>query len=147
MTRMYFDSAYLVKVYVGDPDSDKVRKLVASTATVYSSALCLAEFACAVLRIRRETSVSASEAAEARLAFLSHIRVGLVTLVPISESILYSVQTLVETLPTNLFLRAGDAIHLASAQHEGFAEIWTNDRHMLKAAPHFGLAGRSVQKL
>jgi predicted nucleic acid-binding protein len=41
-------------------------------------------------------------------------------------------------------LRAGDAIHLASARHEGFSEIWTNDRHMLKAASHFGLAGRSV---
>jgi predicted nucleic acid-binding protein len=139
---MYFD--YLVKIYVGDPDSVKVRKLTTSTATVYSSALCLAEFACAVLRVRREASVTASEAAEARLAFLSHISVGLVTLVPISESILYSVQAVVETLPTNLFLRAGDAIHLASARHEGFSEIWTNDRHMLKAAFHFGLAGRSV---
>jgi predicted nucleic acid-binding protein len=141
---MYFDSAYLVKIYVGDPDSDKVRKLATRTATVYSSALCLAEFACAVLRVRREASVSTSEAAEARLAFLSHIKVGLVTLVPISERILYSVQAFVETLPTNLFLPAGDAIHLASAHHEGFSEIWTNDRHMLKAAPHFGIAGRSI---
>ena len=147
MTRMYFDSAYLVKVYVGDPDSDEVRRLATSTTTVYSSALCLAEFACAMLRIRREKSVSANEAAKARLAFLSHIRVGLVTLVPISEGILYSVQTFVETMPTNLFLRAGDAVHLASAQLEGFSEVWSNDRHMLKAAPHFGLAGRSVQNL
>jgi predicted nucleic acid-binding protein len=144
LTRLYFDSAYLVKIYIGDADSDKVRKLVTSTETVCSSALCLAEFACAVLRVRREISVSVSEAAEARLAFLSHIRAGLVTLVPISESILYSVQAVVETLPTTLFLRAGDAIHLASAEREGFSEIWTNDRHMLKAASHFGLTGRSV---
>ena len=141
---MYFDSAYLVKIYVDDADSGRVRKLVTRTATLYSSALCLAEFACAVLRVRREASVRPSEAAEARLAFSSHIRAGLVTLVPISQSILYSVQAVVETLPTNLFLRAGDAIHLASAQHEGFSEIWTNDRHMLRAAWHFGLTGRSV---
>jgi predicted nucleic acid-binding protein len=144
LTRRYFDSAYLVKVYVGDPDSDEVRKLATSTTTVYSSALCLAEFACAMLRVRRERRVSANQAAEARLAFLSHIKVGLVTLVPVSESLLYSVQAFVETMPTNLFLRAGDAVHLASAQQEGFAEIWSNDRHMLKAASHFGLAGRSV---
>lgn len=141
---MYFDSAYLVKVYVADPDSDRVRKLATSTATVYSSALCMAEFACAMLRVQREKSVSANQAADARVAFLSHIRVGLITLVPVSEGILHSVQAFVETMPTNLFLRVGDAIHLASAHHEGFAEIWSNDRHMLKAAPHFGITGRSI---
>ena len=147
MTRMYFDSAYLVKGYVGDPDSDKVRKLSTPTTKVYSSALCLAEFACAVLRLQREKFLTASQAAGARLAFLSNIREGLITLIPISEAILFSVQAFVETMPTNLFLRAGDAVHLASAQREGFAEIWSNDRHMLKAAAHFGLVGRSVQKI
>jgi predicted nucleic acid-binding protein len=144
---MYFDSAYLLKGYVGDPDSEKVRKLSTPTTRVYSSAVCLAEFACAALRLQRERFLTASQAAAARLAFMSNIREGLITLVPISEGILYSVQAFVETMPTNLFLRAGDAIHLASARHEGFSEIWTNDRHMLKAAPHFGLAGRSVQNL
>ena len=34
--------------------------------------------------------------------------------------------------------------HLVTAADSGFTEIWTNDRHMLAAAPHFGLAGRSV---
>jgi len=37
-----------------------------------------------------------------------------------------------------------DAIHLVTAADTGFTEIWTNDRHMLTAAPHFGLVGRSV---
>jgi hypothetical protein len=37
-----------------------------------------------------------------------------------------------------------DALHLVTAADSGFVEVWTNDRHMLAAAPHFGLVGRSV---
>lgn len=43
-----------------------------------------------------------------------------------------------------LYIRTLDALHLVSAADSGFGEILTNDRHMLAAAPHFGLAGRSV---
>jgi hypothetical protein len=39
---------------------------------------------------------------------------------------------------------AGDAIHVTTAQDLSEREIWTNDRHMLGAATHFGLVGRSV---
>jgi predicted nucleic acid-binding protein len=42
-------------------------------------------------------------------------------------------------------LRAGDAIHIVSAVEAGFNEIWTNDRHLLAAAAHFGLKGRCVR--
>jgi predicted nucleic acid-binding protein len=51
---------------------------------------------------------------------------------------------LIQGFPPGVPLRAGDAIHLASALDVGEPEIWTNDRHLLKAATHFGLAGRSV---
>jgi predicted nucleic acid-binding protein len=41
-------------------------------------------------------------------------------------------------------LRAGDAIHIATALEVGEPEIWTNDRHLLAAAAHFGIVGRSA---
>jgi len=47
-------------------------------------------------------------------------------------------------LPRSLYLRAGDAVHLAAAQSAGFSEIWSNDRRVLEAAPAFGLTGKSV---
>ena len=144
---VYFDSAYLVKCYLSDPDSEQVRKVFIRAGTVSSSALCLAEVACAAHRAVREKSITAAQAADVRLVFASHIRGGIIVLIPVSDAILDAVQSFVATLPPNTFLRAGDAVHLASAQLEGFAEIWSNDRHMLKAASHFGLAGRSVQKL
>lgn len=47
-------------------------------------------------------------------------------------------------LPRTQFLRAGDALHLACAQAHGFQDVYSNDRHMLGAAPHFQLAGVNV---
>ncbi|HEY6732966.1 MAG TPA: hypothetical protein VI256_04100, partial [Roseiarcus sp.] len=46
--------------------------------------------------------------------------------------------------PADVPLRAGDAIHTATALESGETEIWTNDRHLLAAVAHFGLAGRSA---
>jgi predicted nucleic acid-binding protein len=46
--------------------------------------------------------------------------------------------------PADVPLRAGDAIHTATALETGETEIWTNDRHLLAAVAHFGLAGRSA---
>lgn len=43
-----------------------------------------------------------------------------------------------------VFLRAADALHLASAVAQGFEEIYTHDRHMLAAAAAFGLQARDV---
>ncbi|MCA1586918.1 MAG: PIN domain-containing protein [Acidobacteria bacterium] len=47
-------------------------------------------------------------------------------------------------MPSTVFLRAGDALHLACAKEHGFQEVYTNDRHMLKAARHFHLTGVNV---
>ena len=40
-------------------------------------------------------------------------------------------------LPSTVFVRSGDALHLACAEEHGFQEVYTNDRHMLQAAKHF----------
>ncbi len=47
-------------------------------------------------------------------------------------------------IPGTVFLRSGDALHLACAEEHGFQEVYTNDRHMLQAARHFQLTGVNV---
>jgi hypothetical protein len=47
-------------------------------------------------------------------------------------------------LPRTVFVRSGDALHLACAEEHGFQEIYTNDRHMLQAAKHFHVTGVNV---
>ena len=67
-------------------------------------------------------------------------------LVPVTDLILHRVEVLTRSLPSRAFLRAGDAIHIVSAMDAGFREVWTNDRHLLAAATHHGLKGRSVYR-
>ena len=75
---------------------------------------------------------------------MEDIQNGVWVLFPVSQYLLYQVESLTRTLPTAAYLRAGDAIHLVTAADAGFTEIWSNDRHLLAAARHFGLEGRSA---
>jgi len=142
--RLYFDSAYVAKCYLREPDGKKVRKLAMSAAGLYSSAWCIAELACVFQRQIREGRLGREEAAKWRATFIRDIRNGVWILFPVSQRLLYRVEALASGLPPQVYLRAGDMIHLASAMEAGFTEIWSNDRHLLAAAPHFGLEGRSV---
>jgi hypothetical protein len=63
---------------------------------------------------------------------------------PVTESLLRKTAMLMRSPPPDVPLRAGDAIHTATALETGETEIWTNDRHLLAAVAHFGLAGRSA---
>lgn len=92
----------------------------------------------------REGRLTAVYAAEVIHNFRDDLANDIWTLLPLSTALLRQVDVEMSKLPAHLSLRAGDAIHLVSALDAGFTEIWTNDRHMLAAAPHFGLTGRSV---
>ena len=144
MSGAYFDSAYVAKCYLNEPDSTMVRALARSSEGVTSSALCIAELACTVHRKIREGTLSPLEALTLRQYFMSHIASEIWLLIPISNRILRQVELLTRSLPQTMPLRALDAIHIASAIDEAFAEIWTNDHRLLAAAAHFGLKGRQV---
>lgn len=140
----YFDSAYVAKCCLNDPDSERVRDLVRSPVPLYSSALCIPEVTCAVHRRYREGQLSRKQAQDLTAAFRSQVELGTWTLVPLSESLLWEVHEALRTLKNTVFIRSGDATHLVSARAAGFTQIWTNDRHMLEAARHFQLVGRSA---
>jgi len=142
--RLYFDAAYVAKCYINEPDSKSVRKLGSGAEGLYSSALSVAELSCVFHRHVREGPLTERQAAELRGVFLKDLRDGVWVLLPVSENLLYRVEARVGSFPRSVPLRAGDAIHLVTAQEAGFPEIWTNDRHMLAAARYFGLTGRSV---
>lgn len=140
----YFDSAYIVKCYLNDPDSERVRDLVRMPVPLYSSALCIPEVTCAIHRRYRENQLTRKLALEATAAFRSHVEAGTWTLIPLSESLLWDVHETLRGLGSAVFIRSADAIHLVSARSAGFTEFWTSDRHMLEAARHFKLKGRSA---
>jgi predicted nucleic acid-binding protein len=141
---LYFDTAYVAKCYLNENDSGPVRELAFSADGLYSSAWCIAELACVFQRYIRESQLTRAQATRLRDFFLADVQDGIWSLVPISERFLFRVEALIRGLHHSVYLRAGDAVHLAAAQSAGFTEIWSNDRHLLKAAPAFGLTGKSV---
>lgn len=110
--------------------------------TLHSSEGCLAEVACSLHRQVREKMLIGREAAAIRKVFWDQVAAGVWVLTPVTRELLEEVDAVVHTLSTETFLRAGDALHLVSARAAGFSEIWSNDRHLLRAARHFGLKGR-----
>jgi hypothetical protein len=88
-----------------------------------------------------------SDAAHAALRwdlFLEDVGNGVIAAIPVTERLLRRVEASTRGLPPSCHLRTLDALHRVTAADFGFTDIWTNDRHMLAAAPHFGLIGRSV---
>ena len=145
MNGHYFDAAYIAKCYLHEPDAAAVRALARSSPSLHTSAFAIAEVACVFHRHLREGTLKPKTAAQVRDAFLEDVGNDAWVLVPVTNVILRRVELLTRSLPISIFLRAGDAIHIVSAVEAGFHEIWTNDRHLLAAAAHFGLQGRSVK--
>ena len=141
---MYLDSAYIAKFYVNEGDSRAVRDLIRGADTLVSSAWAIGEVSCVFHRHMREKKLTQRQFRELLDAFLGHVGDEVWNLLPVTSRTLQKVASLVRSAPAGVYLRAGDAVHLAAAMDAEEREVWTNDRHLLNAAEHFGLSGRSV---
>jgi len=141
---VYLDSAYIAKFYVNERDAPAVREHIREAEHVCSSSWALVEVACVFHRHMREGALTRAQGRELMDLFRAHVEDDLWHLIPASEALLRRTAMMVRTLAKEVPLRAGDAIHLATALEAGESEIWTNDRHLLSAAGHVGLTGRSV---
>lgn len=141
---MYFDTSYIAKFYFNEPESVRVRELVRRSDGIYSSLWSFAEFHAVLHRRLREGANSSRDVRDLAARFSEHVEDRLWNLIPVSQTLLRRTSALMLSAPQDLFLRTADAVHLTTAQEAGEREVWTNDRHMLAAAPYFGLSGRSV---
>lgn len=141
---MYFDTSYIAKFYFNEPGSPRVRELVRKADAVHSSLWALAEFHAVLHRRLREGTSSPGDVREMASRFFEHMAAGLWNLIPVNEALLRRTGALMVSAPRALFIRTAAAVHLTTALQIGEREVWTNDRHMLAAAPYFGLTGRSV---
>ncbi|MDX2179603.1 MAG: type II toxin-antitoxin system VapC family toxin [Bryobacteraceae bacterium] len=139
----YFDATFIAKAYVNEPESDRVREFVAKSSRILTSAISVVEVEAAFHRQFREGRLTAEQARELGAQFEQDMQ-NVWTPVPMTPDILKRTALRFRILPQNVFLRAGDAIHLVSALEARSDEIWTNDRRLLAAAPHFGLLGRTI---
>ncbi len=141
---IYLDTSYIIKIYVNEPGSPRVLKLVQAHP---GRAACLhgrAEFWAAIHRHVREGNLTQPQADAVRRLFESDERNGLWHWLPMDEDVVKRACAVFEKLPANVFVRSADALHLACAAENGFAEIHGNDRHLLASARYFGLKGVNV---
>ena len=141
---LYFDSAYIAKCYLPEAGHKEVCALATRAGRIASAATARLEVVAVFHRKLREQAISAAVHRELHRQFTEDISRGVWHLLPATDSLLAKAQTHFETLPPAVFLRSADCLHLASARDAGFAEIYSNDRHLLAAASRFGLKGIDV---
>ncbi len=66
------------------------------------------------------------------------------TFFPVANALINSACARLQTLPSTVSCRSADALHLTCASEQGFQEIYSHDRHLLAAAPFFGLKGIDI---
>lgn len=135
----YFDSAYIAKFYLDEPESEDVRRLAESLGQVHCAVIGGAEVAAVFHRKFREGAFDVSAFREVMAQFTDDCQQGLWTWLPLTVALAAKAAAAFARLPRPVFLRAADALHLTCAQEHGLREIYTTDRHMSSAAPHFRL--------
>ncbi len=144
MNPAYYDATYLLKLQINETGSSHVRAHAASVLEIHTAQHGRAEFASAAFRKVREGAATLADYQRLIAQFRSDIAATSVVLLPLTEAIVDRIEAVFSTAPPATNLRAADALHLATAAEHGFSEIYSNDKHLLAAAPLFGLTGVNV---
>ncbi len=135
---LFLDTSALVKIYIAEPGSERMREAVAREDPKAASVLAFAEIHAALARRRREELLREAELEQIRLVFAEDWE--RLNQMPVGEAVLRRVPELCDRHP----LRGADAVHLASAmllQEEGIEILFAcSDRALLAAATAEGLA-------
>jgi predicted nucleic acid-binding protein len=140
---IYFDTSYLVRLYYQEPGADEVQAL-AATDHVACATHGQAEMIAAFHRKLRAGAIRAASYAALIGQVQAHIEAGAFHWLSPGADTFSRIRQVYEKLPATVFLRAADAVHLATAAEAGFRIVYSNDAHLLAAAKHFGLEGKNV---
>lgn len=144
MNTAYYDANYIFKLQCGEDGAVEVRAHAATVEILICSLLGRAELASAAFRKVREGTATAVQYQALLNQVHDETTAGHLEWLPLTDAILDRIESVFASAPATTYLRAADAIHLATAAEHGFAEIFSNDKHLLTAAPLFGLRGVNV---
>ena len=136
---IYFDSCYLAKLYLMEADSARVRARAEASDGLACCATGRGEVVATFHRHFREQRLTQREFRQLAAQVEVDLDAGLWTALPVSSSLIEAQASRMVALPRDVFLRAANALHLACAAEVGLHEVYSSDRHLVAAAPHFGL--------
>jgi predicted nucleic acid-binding protein len=140
---IYFDTSYLVRLYLEDQGADSVRAL----AKNHDIACCLhgrIECIAALYRASRERSLGRASYIALLDQFSDDDKAASFSWLPVTAELISRAEKTYRGAFPRLSLRAADALHLACAVENGFQDIYSHDKKMLAAAPLFGLKGKNI---
>jgi len=135
---IYLDSSALAKLYVPEPESDRLDALLRGRRSLMLSELAITEVLSAVARRKREGVLSADQAYEIRDAVLADADSGSFDRLDLSPVVHRDAERLL--LSSDLLpLRTLDALHVALALSGAATHVATFDLRMRAAALQAGL--------
>jgi predicted nucleic acid-binding protein len=136
---IFCDTSAAVKVYVREAGSSEIARLFPKHNEICLSELARVELISVFHRRLREGIWDKTDFDGAVSQFSKDDISGFWTWLPLDRSIIEAATKTYTTLPKTVFLRASDCLHLITAQHYNFSEIYTYDTHQTKAAAVFGI--------
>jgi len=140
----YFDSPYIAKFYVDEPESESVRRLAETLGRVHCCALGRIEVAGVFHRKWREGAFTEREFREVSAQFSEDCILGLWSWFSVTDGLIANAAESIRRLRKGTVIRSADALHLVCAREHGLPRLYTNDRHMIRAAKAFGVEAISI---
>ena len=135
---VYLDSSALAKLYLPEPDSAALDRVLQGRTDLLVSDLVVTEIVSAVARRRRAGGILGAATGPIHRALLAHLQAGLYRAVDLSPGVHREAERLLLALEA-IPLRAADALHVALALAAGAASVVTFDGRLAAAARALGL--------
>ena len=136
---IFCDTSTIAKFYVFELESAAVRNRLDAEDAVCVSELVRVELMGVFHRRLRDEKWSRDEFLSAAGQFAADDLSNYWTWMPLNTTNIEAAAKTFTTLPSSVFLRASDCIHLVTAIHHNFTEIFTHDKHQTAAAATLGL--------
>jgi predicted nucleic acid-binding protein len=141
---IFCDTSTLAKYYVSESESAAVRARLDREDRVAASEFARAELMAVFHRRLREGGWSRHDFQTTVRQLTKDDASGFWTWLPVDSGLLTRVARTYDTLPEDIYLRTADCIHLITALQTGLTEIYTHDRHQIRAAAALGLKAVTV---
>ena len=141
---IFCDTSTVAKIYVPETESKAVRERLEAEERVHVSELVRPELMAVFHRRLREGKWTRSDFSAAVRQFSADDLGGFWTWLPLDATITEAAAKMYLTLPDSVFLRTADCLHLVTALHHNFPEVFTHDKHQVAAAAALGVTTVSI---